>query len=155
LLDVCHDVSYEAQAAIELEMAVDPDEETAYAFDIREKDQEVVIDPVPVIEAVVSDLRFALPISTIAARFHNAIAEMVRDVCVGIRCQNGVSDVVLSGGVFQNTTLLARALPRLVEAGFTVHTHRLVPPNDACIALGQAVIAGFWAMDRAERAAME
>jgi hydrogenase maturation protein HypF len=49
--------------------------------------------------------------------------------------------VALSGGVFQNVALLGMVMPLLVEAGFTVYVHRLVPPNDACISLGQALVA--------------
>jgi hydrogenase maturation protein HypF len=66
---------------------------------------------------------------------------MIRNVCVRARDETGLNEVALSGGVFQNVTLLERTLPLLREAGFTVHTHRLVPPNDGGLSLGQAVIA--------------
>jgi len=51
--------------------------------------------------------------------------------------------VALSGGVFQNVTLLRRTVPLLQEAGFTVYTHHLVPPNDGGVSLGQVVIASM------------
>jgi len=47
----------------------------------------------------------------------------------------------LSGGVFQNVTLLGKTIVLLRDAQFDVLTHRLVPPNDAGIALGQAAAA--------------
>jgi hydrogenase maturation protein HypF len=131
-------VNYEAQAAIELEMRVDPDIETAYAFNLGD---DGVIDPAPLIRAVVDDVRAGVSASTIAARFHNGLAEVVVDVCRWQREETGIDAVALSGGVFQNVTLLGLVVPRLRDAGFTVYTHRQVPPNDGGIALGQAVVA--------------
>jgi hydrogenase maturation protein HypF len=134
---VCQEITYEAQAAIELEMHVDEGVGEAYAFGLGDE-----IDPVPVIRAAVNDVRLGVPASVVAARFHNGLAEMVRDVCLQIRQETGLDEVALSGGVFQNVTLLGKAVPLLRKAGFDVYTHRLVPPNDGCIALGQAVVAG-------------
>jgi len=97
----------------------------------------------PCIRAVVADVRAGIAAGVIAARFHNGLAQMVRDVCVCLRKETGLKEVALSGGVFQNVTLLGKVLPLLQEAGFTIYIHRLIPPNDACISLGQAVIAGI------------
>jgi len=135
LAGVRQTVNYEAQAAIELEMLVDGEVEEAYAFGIGEE-----VDPAPVIRAVVADVRAEVPAPIIAARFHNGVARMVRDVCLRLRAETGLSAVALSGGVFQNITLMRKTVPLLEEAGFTVYVHRLVPPNDAGIALGQAVV---------------
>jgi hydrogenase maturation protein HypF len=66
---------------------------------------------------------------------------MIRDTCVRLREETGLNEVALSGGVFQNVTLLTNVVPLLREAGFTVYTHRLVPPNDGGLSLGQAMIA--------------
>jgi hydrogenase maturation protein HypF len=82
-----------------------------------------------------------VPKPIISARFHNGIAAMIRDVCLRLRRQHGLNQVALSGGVFQNVTLLGKTLALLHSAGFEVFTHRLVPPNDGGIALGQAVVA--------------
>jgi len=83
----------------------------------------------------------------VAARFHNALADVVLAVCTRLRDEQGLSTVALSGGVFQNARLLASCLQRLDGAGFEVLTHRQVPPNDGGISLGQAAVAG--ARDRA------
>ena len=101
----------------------------------------VLIDPAPCIRSVVADVRAGAPAGVIASRFHNGLATMVRDVCLRLREETGLNEVALSGGVFQNVTLLSKTVPLLEEVGFTVYTHRLVPPNDACISLGQAVVA--------------
>jgi hydrogenase maturation protein HypF len=146
LAGVRQEINYEAQAAIELENLVRDAETGAYALAapssaIHNTGHALEIDPAPVIRAVVTDVRAQVPAGVIAAKFHNGLAAMVRDVCLSLREEMGLDEVALSGGVFQNVTLLGRATLLLREAGFTVYTHRLVPPNDACISLGQAVVA--------------
>ena len=102
-----------------------------------------LIDPAPVFAALLADGRAGLPLGRRAARFHNGVALLTRDVCRRLRDAHGLNDVVLSGGVWQNVTLLRRALALLRADGFTVYTHRLVPPNDGGLALGQAVIGNY------------
>jgi hydrogenase maturation protein HypF len=139
LAGVRQEINYEAQAAIELEMLMEGvvGNEEAYAFGLGGEE----IDPAPCIGAVVADVRAGIPVGVIAVRFHFGLARMIRDVCLRIRKETDLWDVALSGGVFQNVTLLRMVMPLLVEAGFTVYTHRLVPPNDACISLGQTLVA--------------
>lgn len=139
-------VTYEAQGAILLEAQVDPHSAGHYSFDITpgpDTNAPHQIDPAPVLRALLDDLRAGVPAATIAARFHNGVARMIRDVCDLARQTTGLTTVALSGGVFQNTTLLNGALALLRDGGFTVHAHELVPPNDGGIALGQAAIAGY------------
>jgi hydrogenase maturation protein HypF len=137
LAGVRQEINYEAQAAIELEMLAEEEMEEEYPFELTKG----VVDPGPCIRAVANDMSAGVPASTIAARFHNGLARMLCDVCVQLRQETGLSEIALSGGVFQNVTLLERATRLLQEAGFTIYTHRLVPPNDACISLGQAMVA--------------
>jgi len=79
----------------------------------------------------------------ISARFHNGVANLIYEICLRLRKESGLKQVALSGGVFQNVTLLTRTLELLEASGFGIYTHRLVPPNDGGLALGQAVIAQF------------
>ena len=79
------------------------------------------------------------PQSLSARRIH--ITGVVQGVGFRPFVYNLATRLALSGGVFQNVTLLEKAVPHLRRAGFTVYTHHLVPPNDACISLGQAVVA--------------
>jgi hydrogenase maturation protein HypF len=130
------EVNYEGQAAIELEALADPAEERSYGFEIREAE----VSSGQVIHEIVEDCRAGASPATISARFHNAVAEMIERTCRRIRDACGLKDVALSGGVFQNVTLLAKTVDRLERAGFDVRVHRLVPPNDGGVALGQAVI---------------
>lgn len=129
-------VTYEAQAAIEFEALIDSGVEDGYAFDLSE----TTFEATPVIRAVVADLRAGLPVPVIAARFHNGVADLVLNLSRRLRQEHGLNVVALSGGVFQNAALLGRCLRRLRAAGFEALTHRLVPPNDGGLALGQAVI---------------
>lgn len=130
-------INYEAQAAIEFEARMDPAEHGAYAFDIEGSS----IDMTPMIHEVRADLRRGEAIERISARFHNGVAQMVAEVCLWLSRVTGVTEVALSGGVWQNMVLLERSVARLREAGFEVLVHRLVPANDGGLALGQAAIA--------------
>jgi hydrogenase maturation protein HypF len=136
LAGVRQEINYEAQAAIELETLVNEDVNEVYEFAL-----EKAIDSAPLIRAVVSDVKSGVPSGVIAAKFHNGMAAMIHDVCVYVREESDLNEVVLSGGVFQNVALLERVLPLLRTSGFTVYTHHLVPPNDGGLSLGQAMIA--------------
>jgi hydrogenase maturation protein HypF len=82
-----------------------------------------------------------VPLPKISARFHNGIANIVRIATLEMQRQSGVDKVVLSGGVWQNITLLGRTLSLLGNEGFKVYIHREVPTNDGGLSLGQAIIA--------------
>ncbi|WP_305041879.1 carbamoyltransferase HypF [Geoalkalibacter sp.] len=142
LLGVRLHVSYEGQAALELEQLIDEAEEGVYGFDLRPEGEQLVIDPAPLVRGLVNDLAGGLSIPVLGARFHNGLAVMIRAVCTSIRDASGLSLVALSGGVFQNRCLTEKTQALLSEAGFIVLCHSLVPPNDGGLALGQAVIAG-------------
>jgi hydrogenase maturation protein HypF len=144
LADVRQKVNYEGQAAIELEALVDPSEMGVYAFELRrERGSEgvLLIDARPVIKAVVEAELSSQPASRIAARFHNGVAAMVLEVCRFIREHSGSNLVALSGGVWQNVTLLLKTVRLLESDKFVVYTHHQSPPNDGGLALGQAVVA--------------
>jgi hydrogenase maturation protein HypF len=136
-------VTYEAQAAIELETMVDENVDDEYGWEIAAKGGTLTIDAGPVIRGVVTNVRAGLASGVIAARFHNSVASLVAQICGAIRQKTGLQEVALSGGVWQNVTLLTRASQRLQLDGFTVYTHHLVPPNDGGLALGQAAVAHF------------
>jgi hydrogenase maturation protein HypF len=135
--------SYPAQALWELEAAADPDERERYVFDILETAEgSSQIDPLPVIRALVEDARAGLKPGQIVARFHNGVAEMVYQVCTQLRNQQNLTEVALSGEVWQNLLLLQKTARQLQQGGFKVYVHQQTPPNSACLSLGQAVIAG-------------
>ncbi len=144
LTGVCQTADYEAEAAMRFEALArcSPDPDVAYAFGVEEKSGLMIARPEPVIRSVVDDLRKGVSIPEIAARFHIAVAELVTDMASRLRTRYDVNTVGLTGGVFLNALLTELTQQRLVAAGFEVLRHKLVPPSDAGLALGQIAIAG-------------
>jgi hydrogenase maturation protein HypF len=137
LLGIRDAVSYEGQAAIDLEHAADHDETGSYPMPLRDG----VLEVAGLVRGLTEDLVDGVPVGALAARFHNSLAGAVVSTCEVLRDEHGLDTVALSGGVFQNSLLVTRCLDRLEASGFTVLTHRQVPPNDGGISLGQAAVA--------------
>ncbi len=145
LAGVRQSVNYEAQAAIEFEAFADSAEAGKYPFAWNQAkaspERSRRIEVRSGIEALVADTLAGVPIQKISARFHNGLAEVCRAACVEMREKFNVNEVALSGGVWQNITLLRCTLPLLENEGFEVYIHQEVPTNDGGLSLGQAVIA--------------
>lgn len=137
---VRHEVNFEAQAAIELEMIAQGGIDAQYPFEISAGDP-WQIDFRPAIERIVRDVQESKSTAHISTAFHNTVAAVVVETCERIGAAEHISRVCLSGGTFQNLYLLERSVRRLRGKGFDVFLHAKVPPNDGGIALGQAVIA--------------
>ena len=137
LTDVRQAVNYEAQAAIEFEALADPAEAAAYPFRLQQGSVELGGG----LQALVRDVLSGVAASTVSARFHNGIAQMVADAASQQRADTGIDQVVLSGGVWQNLTLMRRTLSLLRSRDFSVYIHREVPTNDGGLSLGQAAVA--------------
>jgi hydrogenase maturation protein HypF len=140
LIGLRQEVTFEGQAAIELEMATVAGVDDCYSFEIDSREP-AQIDMRPMIQEIVRDLRNQKTKEVIAGRFHNTIAAVIAEVCRRIREREHLNRVCLSGGTFQNMYLLDRAVALLRKMNFEVFLHSLVPPNDGGISLGQAVIA--------------
>jgi hydrogenase maturation protein HypF len=138
LIGIRNHVSYEAQAAMELEVLSKPFIASAAAYPYTIDD---IIQVKELFKAIIRDLRANEPVGLIGARFHQAIAWLAIDLCQQARDVTGLNEVALSGGVWQNQTLLQLVRQGLTEAGFTVYVHQQVPTNDGGVALGQAVVA--------------
>lgn len=133
LCGVRTEVTYEGQAAIELEASCAPNERGGYAFALD--------DPGPALRALLADLRAGVDSARVATRFHNAVADATAAACAAAARRHGTATVVLSGGVFQNRRLLERIAGRLTVDGLRVLVPERLPPNDGGIAYGQAAIA--------------
>jgi hydrogenase maturation protein HypF len=136
------EVSYEGQAAIELEAVLDHGEQGAYPLPVRDDGGEpLVMDARETIRALCADLDDGAAVPAVAARFHNGLARATAAACALVAQRRGVETVVLSGGVFQNRRLLDRTGALLREAGLRVLTPELLPPNDGGISYGQLAVA--------------
>jgi len=137
LIGICEEISYEAQAAMALESAADPQESGFYEMPLEND----IIDPLPMIRAIVADLKASVSLGSIAARFHNSLIRMSVKACRQIRNESSLRTVAISGGVWQNMRLMNLILPALEAEGFTPLIHTQLPPNDGCVSLGQAAVA--------------
>jgi hydrogenase maturation protein HypF len=136
------EVSYEGQAAIELEARCDPGERRAYEFPVADDGGgRLVMDARPAVAEVIDDLEAGTEIPQVAARFHNAVAQAAAGACVLAADRAGTEKVVLSGGVFQNRRLLEHVVHLLADAGLRVLLPERLPPNDGGIAYGQLAVA--------------
>ncbi len=140
LLDLRHRVTYEGQAAMELEAAAAL-AATATRLDFALGD-DLVIDPTPVLAEIAERVAHGAPPEPLALGFHEAVAEVVARVARRISRATGIETVGLTGGVFQNALLSRLCRESLTAEGLRVLEHRLVPANDGGLALGQAVVAG-------------
>jgi hydrogenase maturation protein HypF len=138
-------VSFEGQAAMALEMATPDDRplprQAVYDYDIDMNAPVWKIDWRPIICGVAADVQKRSLTADISHRFHWTLIHLFADLCCRLRRETGLNRVVLSGGVFQNDILSTGLCVTLARHRFEVFSHRLVPPNDGGIALGQAVVA--------------
>lgn len=150
LIGVRDVVTYEAQAAIELEMIAASDVSEAYKYEISAATSStcLTIDVREMFREIVSDLKRNISKAVVSAKFHNTVANFIVMVCEHIRGNYGINEVVLSGGVFQNRYLLTVVCHELEDRGFVPYFHKRVPTNDGGISLGQAVIANARSGDK-------
>ncbi|MBA2566341.1 MAG: carbamoyltransferase HypF [Thermoleophilaceae bacterium] len=143
LRGLCPEATYEGQAAVELEAAASGaagEAAGAYVFDLG-GDGGLVIDARETVLAAARDAASGVSPGTVAARFHNGLADVTARACAECAERHGIDVVVLSGGVFQNRLLLERTAAALAGAGLEVLVPERLPPNDGGIAYGQAAVA--------------
>lgn len=130
------------QAAVELEtVARDSHDEKAYPMGLVAEGAGWIIDTRPLFEALLADLERKLPVGTLSRRFHNGLVVILSRLARLLRVHSGVRQVCLSGGIFENVSLLERLRHALESDGFEVFSHEQVPAGDGGLSLGQAVIA--------------
>ncbi len=140
IIGIRHNVCYEGQAAMELEMIAGEETKEIYEYEWTPGDINRVLLK-PIICGIVHDMISGVVPSRISAKFHMTLIRLFADLCDKIRAETGLNRIVFSGGVFQNSILLSGLINALEEHNFQVFTHCLVPTNDGGISLGQAIIA--------------
>jgi len=141
LLGLCDTAGYEAQGAIRLEAAAATGVRESYPIELRTGERPWVIDLGPAFRALVRDIRNGGDGGVISAKFHNAVVAASAAAAVRLCAERRISDVVLSGGVFQNRLVLSGLEAALREEGLAVHANTLTPCNDGGLSLGQAAVA--------------
>ncbi|MBA4367151.1 MAG: carbamoyltransferase HypF [Desulfobacterium sp.] len=133
-------VSFEGQAAMEMEMTADGSIEEFYEYSWQEGTP-FQINVKPIVQGVVRDVINHISQPVICGKFHNTLIHLFTELSEVIRKTTGLNRIVLSGGVFQNQILLKGFSRSLSGKGFEVLSHSMVPCNDGGISLGQAIIA--------------
>ena len=141
LLGIRDVAEFEAQAAIDLELAAGERAAPALPYRIARVDGLLVYDPRPTLAALVAARAGGTSVAPLAAAFQETIALVTRELLAEARATTGVRTVCLSGGVFQNRRLASVLLRRLARDGFEVFINRLVPVNDGGVSYGQAAVA--------------
>ncbi len=155
MLNLCLVMTYEGQAAMLLERAQDTSiplaEAAVYPCPVmkadpaqrlgtpREGDQSRELDVYTMFRALLADMQAGTPVPVIARRFHASLIMGLADMAARFAGKLGISAVALSGGCMQNLTLAAGLPQALRDRGLIPLAHRHLPPNDACVSLGQAV----------------
>jgi hydrogenase maturation protein HypF len=136
-------MAFEGQAAMELEMCQNLSEKGKYPWAIEEKKGHLILLTSDIIRSAVEDIKAGISRGIISRRFHNTLIDMFTETCVRLREASGIAHVAMSGGSFQNVTLLNGLSHSLSSSGFKVFTQKVVPSNDGGLSLGQAVCAGL------------
>jgi hydrogenase maturation protein HypF len=134
-------ITYDAQAAIELESVIKSDVSDFYPYSIEEKEEHLEIGYEEILSSILRDMKDGKTPSYISAKFHNTVCKATIDCVCKVRNKYCINNIVLSGGVFENVYLLSSMKRGLKEHGFHVYHNMKIPTNDGGIAFGQAVAA--------------
>jgi len=136
-------VNFEGQAAMELEALARQGQGSVLTYEIIKKDGVFILDMSPAIRILTEQILMEKPLTDLAASFHITLISAFTDLSGRICMEENLDRAALSGGCFQNRILYEGTIAALEKSGLKVLRHRLVPNNDGCIALGQAVVAGY------------
>ena len=146
ILGIRRSSSFEGEASTALEFAAEEYEKQniSQEYDINtdaliyEADGRVILDTKLLVKQITEVKMQGEDTGKLSYMFHQVLSEMIEAACIRARKESGRNIAALSGGVFQNRLLLRLTEKRLEDAGFEVLRHRMIPPNDGGIAIGQA-----------------
>ena len=131
--------TYQAEAPMMLESAIDPHENSEYSFRIDSGR----VNFNPLIRELVEDIYSGKSIGVIAARFHRSLVQLILQLSMEIRESSGLDRIVLGGGTFQNSYLSEKVMDKLENEDFKVYLPCRIPVNDQGIAAGQLAIGAY------------
>lgn len=138
MLGLCSSISYEGQAAIKLEAIQDKSERKSYHCPILEHDDYLELDTLHLFAQVHDQWQKNICPAKISRRFHLGLISGLVQLGLALAQKHSCETIALSGGVMHNMTMAHHLETRLTGLGLKVLTHKKLPPNDACISLGQA-----------------
>jgi hydrogenase maturation protein HypF len=141
LCGIRNSISYDGQAAIELENIIDYKIKESYSWDIKEENGIFNIQYKSIIEGILGDIQKKELISKISSKFHNSLIKASCDLVCKLREKEHIDKVVLSGGVFENHYLLKGIYVNLIKQGVKVFYNEQIPTNDEGISFGQLHVA--------------
>lgn len=141
LIGIRNYITYDGQAAIELENAIKEETKESYPWDIEEIDGVLHIQYKEIIKGVLKDVQGKELVSKISAKFHNSLVEATCALVCTLGGKENINKVVLSGGVFENQYLLKKIYNNLVRRGFKVFYNKQIPINDGGLSFGQLHVA--------------
>lgn len=141
-------ISFEGQSAIDMQMISENklsqfENVTNYTISCEINNGAWILNPQQMLLEIIDDIRNKKDSGLIGLKFHKALCHSLTDICKKLNYENKIKYVILSGGVFQNRLLISYLIPLLEKAGFSAVSHKLLPPNDACISMGQIMIANY------------
>ena len=148
ILGICKHSTFEGEASMALQYHAENACEKNIGCDemteglLREQNR-ICLNTKALVRMLIQKKLEGYPVEALACMFHEKLAELVLACCRELRRETGEDTVALSGGVFQNTLLLGLCENLLKRDGFQVLTHRMIPPNDGGISIGQALFAAF------------
>ena len=152
LVGLCDANTFEGEAAIRLEMAIEETQAKAYPYELgKDASGCYVVSFDSLIRAIVADIKEAVPAGIISGKFHQTIVELCVDIVNRLSRETGIKKVVITGGVFQSNFLHTELKRLLVQNEFfndNVYANTITPPNDGGISFGQAVMAGMVLQDK-------
>ncbi|MCL1865361.1 MAG: carbamoyltransferase HypF [Spirochaetes bacterium] len=140
LLGFKKNVSYEAEAAIYLEMlAMKSGSKDVIPYTIKKENQLTELDTSMLIKELYKRKKDGSELYDLAKIFHNSLSDGIVNIAAEICSQNGINQLLLSGGVFQNRIMLTEVEKRLESIGLKVFINKRIPTNDAGVSAGQAI----------------
>jgi hydrogenase maturation protein HypF len=155
LLGIRQHISYEGQAAMELETLAKKHWTRAWAKNIlpnshrdilpslRDKNGKWEICSAEFVKRIITGVGKGESNAALALQFHTLLIGSITGLVENLSLQTGLDKVVLCGGCMQNSLLLEGLLHCIQDIGLNVFTAISLPQNDGAISFGQAIIGGL------------